>query len=288
MEGRSMDHRKRLPLVIQTYGFSSDRFYLDGSNVADGFTSGFAGRAFLRDGILVLAVPWRPVTGAATEEWQAIRTFNDGVRGAVAALVRQGRVDPARIGILGWSATGERVLNLVTFTDVPIRAASILDGDANTLFSLTVTYGANDSMWGSKEEVNRAVPFGPRFATWARNDPSLNTECVRAALRIETYGPWVLNNWDLYALMRRQYKPVEMVVVPGGAHALSQPSERMVSLQGNVDWFGFWLRGSRRTVPMLPAETATSLQAQYVAWEQMEALKAVDDARPRCPRAAGS
>lgn len=282
------DRGGRRPLVIQTYGFSPERFYLDGPNEAVGFTSAFAGRAFLREGILVLAMPWRASSGAPDEERGAVLAFMDGVRGAVDALAGQGLVDPARVGIIGWSATGERVLNLVTFSDLPIRAATMADGDANTLFSMAVTYGANDNLWVRAERINEGLPFGATLDRWVRNDPSLHTDCVRTALRIETYGPWVLNNWDLYALLRRQYKPAEMVVIPGGAHALSRPGERMVSLQGNVDWFRFWLTGEARTEAMLPAETAESLQAQYTRWRQMAVLRQVDEARPRCARLAGA
>lgn len=89
---------------------------------------------------------------------------------------------------------------------------------------------------------------------------------------------------DIYAMLRRQYKPVEMVLIPGGFHSLWAPSERMVSLQGNVDWYRFWLKGEKRTTPMLAGETVVSLRAQYEAWEQMEKLKALDDGRPRCAR----
>jgi dipeptidyl aminopeptidase/acylaminoacyl peptidase len=279
-----LDRKARHALVIQTYGFAKDRFYLDGPNVSDGFTSGFAGRAFLRQGMLVLAMPWAASTDSPADAPGAVAAFMDGVRGAIAALEADGLVDPARVGIMGWSATGERVLNLVTFSDVPIRAATLLDGDANTLFSVAVTYGASDSMWTHKERVNRGLPFRGAQDAWVRNDPSLNTDCVKAATRIETYGPWVLNNWDVYALLRRQYKPAEMIVIPGGAHALSRPSERMISLQGNVDWFGFWLNGRERDEKILPREDRPRLQAQYARWRQMAALKDADDARPACAR----
>ncbi len=284
MSASGMDSHAPHPLVIQTYGFSPDRFYLDGSNIVDGFTSGFAGRAFLRDGILVLAMPWRAAGGPPQGERQARLAFNDGVRGAVDALVREGRVDPSKVGIIGWSATGERVLNLLTFDDLPIQAATMADGDSNTLFSLALTYGAVDSIWGRKEEVNEGLPFGAGLAGWIRNDSALHTDCIRTALRIETYGPWVENNWDVYALLRRQYKPADMIVIPEGTHSLGTPGDRMVSLQGNVDWYAFWLAGKTRTAPLLASETAESVAAQYVQWRQMQALKAADDARPRCVR----
>jgi hypothetical protein len=58
----------------------------------------------------------------------------------------------------------------------------------------------------------------------------------------------------------------------------------MISLQGNVDWFGFWLNGRERDEKILPREDRPRLQAQYARWRQMAALKDADDARPACAR----
>lgn len=275
----NFDPRARHALVIQTYGFSPTRFYRDGSNLYDGFTSGFAGRAFMRENILVLALPWRATSGAPTDEFGARTAFAEGVQGAIDALVGEGLVDRDRIGILGWSATGERVLNLLTFTDTPIRAATLLDGDANTLFSMSITYSVMDGIQAKKERANEGGPYGETRERWMRNDPSLHTDCIRAALRIEAYGPEVHNNWDIYALLRRQYRPAELIMIPGGAHALSRPSERMISLQGNVDWYRFWLKGEKRVEVLIPGESAASLQRQYDRWDQMATLKRAADAK---------
>ncbi|MCX2864907.1 hypothetical protein OOZ63_24045 [Paucibacter sp. PLA-PC-4] len=278
--------RRKYPLVIQSYGFSPTRFYRDGSNIYDGFTSGFAGRAFLREGLLVLALPWRASSGLPKDEHESIKAFGDGVRAAIEALVAEGLVDRERVGILGWSATGVRVLNLVTFTDVPIRAATMMDGDSNTLYSMTITYAMSDGIQAIKERANQGGPFGESKERWFRNDPSLHTDCIRAALRIESYGAEVKNNWDIYALLRRQYRPVELIKFPEGAHALARPSERMISLQGNVDWYRFWLKGERRSELLIPAETAESLKEQYARWDQMVTLKQATDAVPKCARVA--
>ena len=159
---------------------------------------------------------------------------------------------------------------------------TIADGDANTLFSYTLTYGRSDSTWAHKENLNHGLLNSANQANWVGADPSLNTACIKTALRIETYGRLVKNNWDIYALLRRQFKPVEMVVFPGGTHVLSTPSERMTSLQGNVDWFKFWLKDERRSALLLSSETPASLKAQYDAWQQMAELKRADDSRPRC------
>lgn len=274
----------RRPLVIQTYFFDPEAFYLDGPNFNFGFTSAYPGRAFVREGILVLAMGLQPTSGTdpGTDSQTKLTQFYEGVRGAVNALVKDGLVDPDRVGIIGFSTTGETTLNLVTFSDLAIRAATLADGDTNTLFQLSVAYGVE--AWRQMEDMNRGLPFGPTRDEWLRNDPSLNTDCLRAALRIESYGVPVYGNFDIYALLRRQYKPAEMVLIPGGAHSLAMPSERMVSLQGNVDWYRFWLKGEERTVPTLAAETTESLKAQYDAWRQMEKMKAQVDATPRCTR----
>lgn len=279
------DRTRKYPLVIQSYGFSPKRFYIDGSNVTDGFTSGFPGRAFLKEGILVLALPWRASTDAPKDSKGAVAASLEAVRSAVEALKAEGFVDMDRLGIMGWSATGERVLNQLTFTDVPFRAATILDGDANTLFSLAVTYAAGDNILTRKTEHGGGMPYGETLSTWVKNDPSLHTDCIKAALRIETYGPWVLNNYDIYALLRYQYKPVELVLIPEGTHGLSTPSERMISLQGNVDWYRFWLRGEERAEALLAGESDETLAEQYRRWQQMAELKRLDDAKPRCARA---
>jgi len=278
--------RVKHALVIQSYGFSPTRFYRDGSNIFDGFTSGFAGRAFLRENILVLALPWRASSGAPSDEYGSRVAFSDGVQAAIEALVSEGWVDRERIGILGWSATGMRVLNLVTFTDAPIRAATLLDGDSNTLYSMTITYAVRDGIQAMKESANQGGPFGESLERWIRNDPSLHTDCIRAAMRIESYGAYPKNNWDIYALLRRQYRPAELIKFPDGAHALSRPSERMISIQGNVDWYRFWLKGEKRSELLIPSETASSLKEQYDRWDQMASLKKTVDAKPVCVRQA--
>ncbi len=276
----------RRGLVIQTYGFTPHNFYLDGSNFSEVLTSAFAGRAFLQADLLVLAFPTGPSTGAAPDSRGRLVAFTEGVRAAIDKLVGEGVVDRDRVGIIGWSATGERVLNQITFTDTPIRAATIADGDANTQYSVAVHYGLNDGITDRKSSFNGGFAAGDTLANWVRNDPSLHTNCITTALRIEKYGPMVANNWDVYAWMRRQYKAVEKVVIPHGTHALMTPSERMVSLQGNVDWFRFWLADGERQEPFLMGESDETLREQYRQWREMAELKAIDDAKPMCARKA--
>ncbi|WP_418319622.1 hypothetical protein [Piscinibacter sakaiensis] len=275
---------RRYPMVLQTYGFDPSHFYLDGSNLVDGgWSSGYAGRAFLRQGILVLALPHLL---REPDEPRSLPMRHDKAaamaRSAIDALVAAGIADPQRIGIIGWSVWGEHVQNMLTFYDLPVRAASILDGDSNSLWALIVTTGHSDYVYRRFEATNAGMPYGDGLANWVARDPSLHTDCIRAAVRIENYGPSSKIHWDTYGLLRRQQKAVEKVVFPGGAHALGHPYDRMISLQGNVDWYAFWLRGEERSQVILRSETAQSLRRQYVRWREMAELKRLDDAKARC------
>ena len=64
--------------------------------------------------------------------------------------------------------------------------------------------------------------------------------------------------------LRALNKPVELIVIPGGTHLLERPLDRLVSQQGNVDWFVFWLKGD---------EDADPVKAdQYVRWREMRQM----------------
>jgi acetyl esterase/lipase len=42
--------------------------------------------------------------------------------------------------------------------------------------------------------------------------------------------------------LRRLGKPVEQFIYPGAPHVFDSPSQRMASMQRNLDWFRFWLQ----------------------------------------------
>lgn len=74
---------------------------------------------------------------------------------------------------------------------------------------------------------------------------------------------------------------------PYGSHSLARPSERMISIQGNVDWYRFWLSGEKRTQLLLASETTKTLKDQYARWSQMTELKQAADGKPACVRPSG-
>lgn len=73
--------------------------------------------------------------------------------------------------------------------------------------------------------------------------PGLNAARVNAPL-LREYGPDVgVQSLEFYMALRRLGKPVEQYIYPGAPHVLEMPSQRMASMQRNLDWFRFWLQG---------------------------------------------
>ena len=54
-----------------------------------------------------------------------------------------------------------------------------------------------------------------------------------------------------------------MIYIPDGAHILEKPWDRMISQQGNVDWFCFWLKGEEDPDP--------AKAEQYKRWHSLRA-----------------
>jgi hypothetical protein len=61
--------------------------------------------------------------------------------------------------------------------------------------------------------------------------------------------------------LKRLGKAVDFIYLPAGTHVLVKPWERMVSQEGSVDWFCFWLKGEEDPDP--------KKTNQYVRWREL-------------------
>ena len=71
--------------------------------------------------------------------------------------------------------------------------------------------------------------------------------------------------WEPYAALRHLGKPVDLIVLAGGTHVLTNPAQRMASQGGTVDWFRFWLKGEEDPDP--------AKAAQYARWRELRSLQ---------------
>jgi dipeptidyl aminopeptidase/acylaminoacyl peptidase len=248
---------ERYPLVIQTHGFRKDRFWIDGP-----FSSAFAAQPLAAKGMIVLQVG---SSSDSTEESRYTDTPQEAPRqmaayeGAIDYLDRRGLIDRNQVGIIGFSRTVFYVEYTLTHSEYQFSAASLADGfDGGYL---------NYMLWPSISyaNVNGGPPVGPSLSSWVENSPGFLLNRVKTAVHLEYYGPGnFLGGWQWFSGLSLLGKPADYVWLPHGTHLLMKPWERIASLQRNVDWFSFWLKGEEDPDP--------SKRDQYGRWEQLCAL----------------
>jgi dipeptidyl aminopeptidase/acylaminoacyl peptidase len=227
---------QRYPLVIQTHGFMDYAFITDGA-----FPTAMAARPLASSGFVVLQMSWRIDhfdTGLEARDQVA------GFQSAIAQLDAEGIIDAHRVGIIGFSRTCWHVEQ--TLIDRPglFAAATIADGIDLSYMQYDLFGEGRPSLRKSFEKIIGKTPDGNGLDIWTTQSPGFHLEKVVTPIRIEAIGPGsVLMEWDVYAALRRQNKPVDIIYIPGGQHILQKPLDRMASQQGDVDWFRFWLEG---------------------------------------------
>ncbi len=256
---------RRYPLLIQTHGFRADQFLVDG---AYGMSSVFAAQALANKGMFVLQAPDNAESLATPRELEIHRL---GFEAAIDELDRRGFIDRTKVGIIGFSRTGLYAEHMITFSDYEFAAATIAD-------SISVTHWGYASIFGygmtTVEGILGGVPWGETLDEWVERNPGLHTDRIHTPLRLESYNNYVFERWDTYAFLRRQHKPVELIRIPSGDHNLVKPLERLASLQGNVDWFSFWLLGEENPDPAKANQNERWRRLKELHSKDLEAVEA--------------
>ena len=224
------------PLVVQTHGWLSKRFSMDGVSSA-----GYSAQALAAKGFVVLQVPdlerW---DGTADEGPRNMEMYESGVD----ALRSRGLIDPGRIGILGWSRTGYHVRYALTFSRITFGAAVIADGMDGSYGQYLAYLNSGQEGTEVYEAINGGIPFAGALKNWAARATGFNLDRVRTPVRLLTFTtPTLLCNWEWFVGLRRMGIPVEHVWLKDAAHAPIKPSHRLVAQKGTVQWFDFWLNG---------------------------------------------
>jgi dipeptidyl aminopeptidase/acylaminoacyl peptidase len=250
---------ERYPLVIQTHGFITGKFYMDGP-----WSSGFAVQSLASKGFVVLQVGYS--VKHDDDDPQFVNTPNEAPRqmavfeGAIQYLDSRGLIDLNRIGIIGFSRTVYTVAYTLTHSNYRFAAATFADGITGGYFEyLTFPLLSTPLLYGGP-------PFGPTLSQWVKDSPSFNLDKLHTPLRIEAYGPdSVLGFWDWFSGLTLLKKPVDFIYLPDAPHLLSKPAERLISQQGDVEWFCFWLKGEEDPGP--------TKAEQYKRWRELRKLQ---------------
>jgi dipeptidyl aminopeptidase/acylaminoacyl peptidase len=249
----------RYPLVIQTHGFPRDQFF----RVGYGSETANAGRALAGRGMLVLQVQephspddgtWREATERGTEVYLA----------AVDQLAAEGLVDPAKVGITGYSRAGGFVAKAITEAPDRFAAAAVVNTDPGSQFGYYtyIDYGFPNNSRRIADFFAGSLPYGSGLQDWLDRAPGFNTDKIRAPVLVSAGDPQhLLSLWNLYAPLLDQHKPVELQYFRNGQHNFTKPLEVLAHQEMLVDWFDFWLYGHEDADPMKAD--------QYARWRRL-------------------
>jgi dipeptidyl aminopeptidase/acylaminoacyl peptidase len=253
---------ERYPLVIQTHGFSESKFIPSGA-----FPTAFAARELAAAGILVLQVSEGVCPIATSEEGPCTVA---GYEAAANRLVSQGLVDPAKIGIIGFSRSCFYVMETLTTASIHFKAASITDGVMYTYLQYLASGAPGTDFASESDSMMGAQPFGVGLQAWLKRSPGFNLDKVNAPLLVVGEGrSSVLGMWEPYAGLRYLHNPVDLIVLNTHEHVLTNPAVRIASQGGSVDWFRFWLQGYEDPDP--------AKAEQYARWHEFRKLQQDND-----------
>ncbi len=183
----------------------------------------------------------------------------------MATLDAQGIIDPHKVGVIGFSFTDWYVENELVKAPDRFAAATIAEGADNSYSQYLLWGSANPQLRKQMEAINGGQPFGADLIKWVTRAPAFHLDQVKAPIRIEAMTPGsLIGEWEIYSSLRLQRKPVDLIYYPNGQHQLQRPLERLVSAQGNVDWFRFWLQGYEDPDP--------AKFQQYERWKRMRQI----------------
>jgi dipeptidyl aminopeptidase/acylaminoacyl peptidase len=257
---------ERYPLVIQTHGYTRERFWIDGP-----FSTGYAAQPLANKGFVVLQIDmgdpdvkdsYKDATATLNTPQEALHEVA-AYEAAIDELDHRGLIDRRRVGLTGFSRTVYHVLYTLTHSRYDFGAAVVSDGGSFGYLECVLfddTGDPNDVL--PCEKINGGgPPYGGSLSGWAKAAPTFNLDKVAAPVLLQAIlSP--LGEWEIYAGLRWLKKPVELLdFYPAGEHVLVKPWQRMTSQETTVDWYCYWLEGEEDPAP--------AKAQQYQRWEKL-------------------
>ncbi len=212
---------------------------------------------WLAKGALILEPNYRGSAGYG-EKFRALNVRNLGVGDAwdvlsgVDHLVEQGLVDPARMGVMGWSQGGYISAFLATHERQPFKAISVGAGISNWM-----TYYVNTDIHPFTRQYLKATPWDDP-AIYALTSPMTNITRAKTPTLIQ-HGEFdtrvpTPNAYELYQGLQDVGVPVKLIIYKGFGHGLNKPKAVRGAMEHNFEWFNRYVFGEEPTAPAAAAK----------------------------------
>lgn len=250
---------KRYPTILTTY--RSGDYFLRGASGDENPIQVYAAKGFVVISFDFARDPnLRVRPGNFDDFMEAESSPVSSMEMAIQKGVDMGIVDPAKVGIAGYSRGTEQAAYAITHTRL-FRAASGVAGDGSPFYY----YMAPDSVkrsffgWGLG-----GWPESGAREKWKKLAPDLNADMISIPVLNQDPDSEVIRDLSLYTSLRELKKPVELFIYPNELHHINQPSHRYLIYERNLDWFSFWLKQEERIEP--------SKTEQYERWRSLRRL----------------
>lgn len=205
---------------------------------------------WVEKGALVLRVNYRGSAGYG-EKFRSLNVRNLGVGdmwdvvSGVDYLNKQGMIDTARMGCMGWSQGGYISAFLTTNTTI-FKAISVGAGISNW-----VTYYVNTDITPFTRQYLRATPWDD-MNIYLKTSPMTNINKARTPTLIQ-HGEFdrrvpIPNAYELYRGLQDRGVPSKLIVYKGFGHGINKPKERLAAVWHNWQWFNKYVFGEGEEV----------------------------------------
>ncbi|RYZ24943.1 MAG: S9 family peptidase [Chitinophagaceae bacterium] len=162
-------------------------------------------------------------------------------------LQKQGFVDTARMGCMGWSQGGYISAFLTTNTTI-FKAISVGAGISNW-----VTYYVNTDITPFTRQYLKADPWKD-MNIYLKTSPMTNITKARTPTLIQ-HGEFdkrvpIPNAYELYRGLQDRNVPSKLIVYKGFGHGISKPKERLAAIWHNWEWFNKYVFGEEEKMPV--------------------------------------
>lgn len=250
---------KSYPLIVMNYAFDGE-FVTHAGSI---YTS-WPAQVYANDGYAVLLIntpQWKPWVGNDFQRGGMEFGFNPlaSLEAIVQQLSAEGLVDPHRVGFTGHSWGGFWVEFALTHSKL-LRVAEMVNGGTVTEPG-SYWFSGFEPGWDWEDHIMGGPPWGNSLKNYESFSPTLLGDRVTAPMLIQASGQEAQYELQMYTALRRNGRPVELVIYHGDGHTFTSPEHRFHSMDLNRDWFEFWL--SDREDPD-PAKAE-----QYARWKEM-------------------
>lgn len=233
---------KKVPLIVQLHGGPASAYM-------NSFAAGYGTyvHVFAGNGYAVLQPNYRGSTNYGEKFRMQIagdyfRQGFDDIMSGVDEVIRLGVADPAKLGLMGWSAGGHWSNWALTHTN-RFKAISSGAGVANWI-----------SMY-AQTDVQENREFYLNGKPWENWDHYVTQSPIRYIKDAKT--PTLIHvghddarvprpqSEELHMALKKLGVPTEFIVYPRMGHGITEPRYQMVKMASEFGWFERWIKGSK-------------------------------------------